>query len=328
MCDYQSLPVALHSATMVQSCRANYGPIQMEERLLKELNTPGGQVITALDSALVLLRCLVADRSTDHSAAGDDPLAGRRPRVDLGTGFLVLIEGMVCVVTAAHVVHKLLGAEGNRTIVGGLDIVSMAPRARPDHYVRIPIGTLRAFVEFDGSNGLDFGLIPIPGELAGRLADDGAVPYLSTTWAESHVPYPQVVLAMGFPSEYRIPSPIGRTESGYAGETRVSRAVIELQLNDPAWEARGTGRILVARQVRVAVPGPVEGEFLADWDGMSGGPIVALCAEGRGWSAQVLAVQYAFDNGTAKGCFLQPALSRFARDLAEQTARRLAGHGG
>lgn len=203
------------------------------------------------------------------------------------SGTLISIEGMICFLTAGHILSELAQARDSAdvTITKAVLADTFAKSAVSNMPIPFDLKGARLIHFDDDSEGLDFGVIPLSQYYVNLLAKNGMVALEEKNWIhQANVQFDGYAM-LGFPEEF-----VSKQVDGY-GNAMVSPTMFRVvRLDAPPEGSKQTRYPRFVGQIDDS--NPIESVV-----GMSGGPIIGFTireTETRYW---IVALQSSWDPG-------------------------------
>lgn len=190
----------------------------------------------------------------------------REPRFAAYGGTILCIRGIVCFLTAGHIVRELeeVIQAGNLIIHRAVLADTFGWKRVSGHPIPLDLVSAPRFFVDDDKEGLDFGLIALNSNHVRLLAANGIVPIFEENWISQSKASYDAYLMLGVPKEFTSEY---LSQSGMATVTPTMFRV--RKLSQPPEDTKPTRYSRFVGQIDAGLP-------LASLHGMSGGPIFGI----------------------------------------------------
>ncbi|WP_271554937.1 hypothetical protein [Bradyrhizobium sp. CCBAU 45394] len=217
-----------------------------------------------------------------HKNAED---ASMPARFSVSSGTLISIHGLICFLTAGHVLKALDKLRTHDQVeVESASLVDTLGWKRVSN-VPIPfdLKNARLFYIDDVEDGLDFGVIMLEAHHVGLLAKNGVIALGEENWNRQHTVRFDGFAMLGFPEEYT------SQRVSASGDGTVSPVMFGIKrLEAPPSDRASTRYPQFVAQINPELP-------LKSVEGMSGGPIFGFRQDGEELRYWVVALQSSWD---------------------------------
>lgn len=283
------------------------------ESVISDFDSPSSQLRRILTGAVVLVRLTRFNCALEEFEAmpeGQDP-----PLViQQSSGFLVRAGGRVFLVTAAHVLARERPDGSTWCPPLQVDLLHSAGASGPDDYLCIPFGELEYRAADDIAAGIDIGVVALNPDHLIRLKAMGCTPFEEETWRNQDLD-PDAFVVAGFPKEFQAFESITREGDTLRSRTSAGLVFALLRSTSVPMDPDRSAHMVQLEQMGRPIHGPWPDHFLDSWNGMSGGPIVAVTDHGLMVSVSLIAIQSEEEGGLVRGSLVRDFLA-LAADLA------------
>lgn len=284
----------------------------MDEDTRRWLGQNQTRLHTDLDTPLVVIRWITRSRKR---ATSEEPQVGRDFNIESRTGFLVQVHTALYVVTAGHVLapFRELLAAGSPLV--RIEVVALGPPGTTPRPVEIPREEVAVSIADDQQLGLDYAAMALPRAQAISIIAAGGRALPRSAWDQA-VSFPDHVLVVGFPREARRVTQLPSAGEQIRGVVESPRVVVPVGFFEESYDDPRRPMFRVKASSRTFAPADDE-KLLASFNGLSGGPVVALetCPDGYNGSLIGIVSEANDATGIITACHAAPFLTHLERRL-------------